>query len=114
MEFRSRLRDAAEDGLLLGVKYALAVGLILVGVSYVLGDYLVIRQRAANGQMAFEFLQKQQQVLQRAAQQPLRTITPREELASRFQQKKEIAPSFLSPLEEEMAELKRKIKSLEL
>lgn len=64
--------------------------------------------------LPLEFLQKQQQVLQRAAQQPLRTITPREELASRFQQKKEIAPSFLSPLEEEMAELKRKIKSLEL
>lgn len=64
--------------------------------------------------LPLEFLRKQQQSLQRATQQPLRTITPREELLRRSEQHQAIPPSFLSPLEEEMAELKRKIKSLEI
>ena|SRR3989344_1853859 len=64
-----------------------------------------------------EFIQKQEKMLQRQMiqQQPLRVLTPRQEMASRMQPKQQMeTPSFLSPLEEEMAELKRKIKNLEI
>lgn len=58
--FRARLLRAGQEGILWGVKLGLALGLILVAVSYVLGDYSIVRQRALNGQRAFEFLQQQQ------------------------------------------------------
>ena len=57
--FRSRLGVAAQDGLLWGVKLALAVGLVVFVVSYLLNDYGIVRQRAFNGQLAFEFIQSQ-------------------------------------------------------
>ena len=63
-----------------------------------------------------EFIQKQEQIIQRqlkSQQQPTRVLTPRQELANRMQPSQP-TPSFLSPLEEEMAELKRKIKNLEI
>lgn len=69
MRLRDRLRDAIEDGMVIGVKWALAVGLILIGVSYVLNDYGIVRQRAMNGQAAFEYLQ-QQIAAQQKAQAP--------------------------------------------
>lgn len=59
--FRGRLAEAVREGILLGVKLALAVGLVLLGVSYLLNDYNIVRQRALHGQQAFEFLQQQQQ-----------------------------------------------------
>lgn len=64
--------------------------------------------------LPLEFIQKQQQVLQRQMlqQQPLRVLTPRQELASRFQSAQQAPPSFTSPLEDEINELKRKIQSL--
>jgi len=67
MTFWGRLRMALQDGILLGVKLALAVGLVLVGVSYLLNDYNVVRQRSLHGQQAFEFLQQQQQARPPAA-----------------------------------------------
>lgn len=57
--FRYRLTVAIQDGLLWGVKLALALGLVVVAISYLLGDYSQTRQRALNGQQAFEFLQRQ-------------------------------------------------------
>ena len=62
-----------------------------------------------------EFIQKQQQVMQRQMiqQQSMKVLTPRQEMASRMQSQ-QASPSFLSPLEEEMAELKRKIQSLSI
>ena len=44
--FRGRLAEAVREGILLGVKLALAVGLVLLGVSYLLNDYNIVRQRA--------------------------------------------------------------------
>jgi hypothetical protein len=58
---RTRLRAAAEEGLVLGVKWAIALAAILLGVSLTLGDYNLVRQRAYNGQLAFEALQRVQQ-----------------------------------------------------
>lgn len=69
--------------------------------------------------LPLEFIQKQQQMLQRQMlqEQPLKVMTPRQEMASRMQPKQHAetpTPSFLNPLEEEMAELKRKIQNLEV
>ena len=69
--------------------------------------------------LPLEFIQKQQQMLQRQMmqQQPLRVMTPRQEMAHRMQPKQHVetpTPSFLNPLEEEMAELKRKIQNLSI
>ena len=52
----ARLKTAAEAGLLLGVKWGLAVILTLWSISWVLGDYNLVRQRAENGQRAFEIV----------------------------------------------------------
>jgi len=60
MTFRDRLKVAAEEGILIGVKWALALAAILLTVSYLLNDYGIVRSRAANGQLAFEYLQKAQ------------------------------------------------------
>lgn len=62
-----RLKTATAEGVLLGVKYGVAAALILVVVSWLLGDYGVVRQRAANGQAAYEYLN--QQATARAQQQ---------------------------------------------
>ena len=65
--------------------------------------------------LPMEFIQKQQQMLQRQMmQQPLKVLTPRQELASRFQQQQTAAPAFKNPLEEEIDELRRKIQNLSL
>jgi hypothetical protein len=59
MTFPDRVSQAAQDGIVVGVKWAFAFGLILFVVSYLLNDYSLVRQRALNGQQAFEYLQKQ-------------------------------------------------------
>ncbi len=65
-----------------------------------------------------EFIQKQQQVMQRAVlqQRPLKVLTPRQEMASRMQPKEQepLTPAFKNPLEEEIDELKRRIQSLSI
>jgi hypothetical protein len=43
---------------------------ILLGVSLTLGDYNLVRQRAYNGQLAFEALQRVQQQQQAPAPSP--------------------------------------------
>lgn len=60
--------------------------------------------------LPMEFIQKQQQVLQRMIQ-PKTILTPRQALQTSMTQQQEVQ-RFTSPLEEEMAELKRRIKSL--
>lgn len=56
----SDLKAAAREGIVLGVKYGLAAMLVIVAVSFLLGDYQVVRGRAYNGQVAFEWIQQQQ------------------------------------------------------
>lgn len=52
-----RVKRAAEAGVLLGVQYGIALALMLLAISWMLGDYTLVRQRALNGQQAFEYLQ---------------------------------------------------------
>ena len=66
MTFRERLLVAVQESVLLGVKWAITVAFVLFAVAYLLNDYGLVRQRALNGQQAFEFIAQQQQ---RAAQQ---------------------------------------------
>jgi hypothetical protein len=65
------LKTAARDGLVVGVKLAVATLVILFAVSWFLGDYVVLRQQARNGQIAFD---RQQQVLRQ--QQAAAAATP--------------------------------------
>lgn len=57
---RERLRIAATDGLVFGVKWAIVFVVFALAAAAVLGDYTVVRQRAFNGQVAFEYLQQHQ------------------------------------------------------
>ena len=54
----ARCRTAAQEGTVLGVKYGIAVLLTIWAVAWLLGDYSVVRQRALNGQHAFEYIQR--------------------------------------------------------
>lgn len=64
------LKEAAVAGLLIGVKWAVIIVVIAAALSIFLGDYGVTRQRALNGQKAFEFLAAQPQQQQAAAPVP--------------------------------------------
>ena len=64
---RERLRQAATDGLVLGVKYGVALAVLAAVILLCLGDYGVTRQRAYNGQLAHEYLQKMVQQQQTQA-----------------------------------------------
>lgn len=66
----TKLKDAAETGLLWGVR--LGVGLLVVGLllSWLVGDYALTKQRAANGQRAFEFIERGLQQQQQAKPAP--------------------------------------------
>lgn len=57
--FSDRLRLAAEAGVLIGVKWAIAAAILLFSVSCLLGDYNLVRERAANGEKAWELIQSQ-------------------------------------------------------
>jgi hypothetical protein len=57
--FADRLRAAAETGILWGVKLALALGLVIVMITYLLNDYNIVRTRAANGQQAYDYITRQ-------------------------------------------------------
>lgn len=67
MRFRDQLRSAAEWAILAGVKVSIIVALLALTLGYLLNDYNIVRQRAFNGQQAFEFLQQQQAAQQKAA-----------------------------------------------
>lgn len=49
-----RFKVAAVDGLVLGVKWAIALGVVLFVVSWLVRDYDLTRARAQNGQLAYE------------------------------------------------------------
>lgn len=57
----ARLKQAAEEAVVLGVKIVIVCLIIIAAFSVVVGDYAVVRQRALNGQNAFEFIQKKVQ-----------------------------------------------------
>ena len=59
--FWTRLRQAAEDGVLLAVKWGVVVIVLGFLGLWALGDYTLVRQRAYNGQIAFEAIQQAQQ-----------------------------------------------------
>ena len=67
----SDVKAAARDGILVGVKYGIAAALVLAAVSWMLGDYTTVRQRAHNGQVAFEFLQQQAAKAANGPQKPV-------------------------------------------
>lgn len=56
-----RFKQALADGAVLGVRYAVAILIVLVAVSWVLGDYNIVRQRSQNGQRAFDRLMQLEQ-----------------------------------------------------
>lgn len=53
-----RVRQAATDGLVVGVKYSIALVVVAFVLTWALGDYAIVRQRALHGQIAFETLQQ--------------------------------------------------------
>lgn len=68
-----RLKQASVDGLVLGVKWAIFVAVLGVALLLIAGDYAVIRGRALNGQVAYEFITKQIEA-QKAV--PVPTVAP--------------------------------------
>ena len=62
--FSARFMRAIEAGLLLGAKWLIVIVLVGLGVGYVLQDYGIVRQRAYNGQLAYEALTRRAQVRQ--------------------------------------------------
>jgi hypothetical protein len=66
--FWQRVRQAAADGLIFAVKWTVALGAVLFLLLWALKDYNIVRQRAANGQAAYEFIQKAQEQAQKAQQ----------------------------------------------
>ena len=74
-----RLSEAAQSGIVIGVKYGIALVLMLLSVSWILGDYQAVRERARNGQAAFEFLQQQVQRQQQSQSQSQAPVAPKPE-----------------------------------
>ena len=70
MPFRERLRAAVEAGIILGVKWTIVLAAMVYGLATLLGDYSTVRQRALNGQQAFEFIQQQIAAQQKHAKPP--------------------------------------------
>lgn len=58
MAFWPRLKAAIGDGVILATKVAIVLGVLVLTMSYLLGDYNVVRHRARNGQAAFEYIQQ--------------------------------------------------------
>ena len=57
--FRERLIVVVQEAVLIGVRWSVVLVLSLWALSWALGDYGIVRQRALNGQQAFEFIQQQ-------------------------------------------------------
>jgi hypothetical protein len=70
MLFRSRLRLAAESGLLTGIKITLALLVPILIIGWLMGDYATVRTQAQRGQAAFDYLNKAVAEQQKAMAQP--------------------------------------------
>lgn len=57
--FQRRLWVAAQEAVLWAVKVSVAVAILVLTVSYLLGNYSIVKGRADNGQRAHEFLLRQ-------------------------------------------------------
>lgn len=57
---REQLRQAAADGLIVGVKWAVAILVVAAAFALVAGDYGAVRRQSANGQRAFDALMQWQ------------------------------------------------------
>lgn len=55
----SNVKLAAREGVVIGVKWGTAAILTLWALSWALGDYATVRDRAQKGEAAFDFLQRQ-------------------------------------------------------
>lgn len=55
----NRLKVAAIDGLVVGVKWAIVIAIIGFMLVMLSGDYLVTRQRSIAGQNALDFINQQ-------------------------------------------------------
>jgi len=76
MSFSARFMRAIEAGLLLGAKWLIVIVLVGLGVGYVLQDYAIVRQRAYNGQLAYEALTRQAQARQPVQAPPAEAEEP--------------------------------------
>lgn len=65
-----RFSEAATEGAVLGLKWSIACALVLSMLSWLLGDYNTVRQRALNGQQAFEYIRQVQAQQQQATAKP--------------------------------------------
>ena len=61
-----RVKDAAEDGLVLGVKIAVVALCLVTALAWFLGDYNSVRQLAQHGEAAYQAILKAQQQQQAA------------------------------------------------
>lgn len=68
--FWDRAKEAAEWAILWGVKLSIVIGIVFISVSYLLGDYNIVRGRAANGERAWEWIQSQQPANQQPSPLP--------------------------------------------
>lgn len=68
----ARVKAAAVDGLIVGVKWGVTLLVITVLQSWWAGDYALVRSAARNGQIAFNTLQQmaQQQAAAQKARMP--------------------------------------------
>ena len=66
MTFRARLKAAAEDAVIAGVKCAIVLLVVVVAFGWLLNDYRLVRQAAFNGQQVYNALRAQQQAAARA------------------------------------------------
>ena len=57
--FRERFIGVVQEAVLIGVRWSVIFVLSLWALSWALSDYGIVRQRALNGQQAFEFIQQQ-------------------------------------------------------
>jgi hypothetical protein len=63
---RAQLSAAFQSGLVLGVRVATALLVVIVALSWWMGDYWTIRQQAAHGEQAFQFIAQQQRTQQQS------------------------------------------------
>jgi len=54
-------QHAVTEGLIVGAKWATALLVVVVVLSWWAGDYWTVRQRAEHGEQAFQFIVRQQQ-----------------------------------------------------
>lgn len=69
-DFRQRLLEAVQEGVVLGVKWTVALAVLGAVVYLAAGDYNETRRNAAAGREAYSFLLKMQQEAQAPPAQP--------------------------------------------